>query len=150
MLAVALLVAAFAGIGTVRTDRVAAALPDWQPYIEAGKATALALTTVDYRTVDRDVQRILDGATGQFYDSFKGRSAGFTQVVLDAKSTSTSTVSDAKLESHEDGRARVFVATDVTTTNAVGPDPPPRSWRLLITVEKVGESYKASQVQFLP
>ena len=53
---------------------------------------ALALTTVDYRTVDRDVQHILDNATGVFYDDFKGRPTEFTQVVLDAKSTSTSTI----------------------------------------------------------
>ena len=34
---------------------------------------------------------ILDNATGAFYDDFNGRSAEFTQVVLDGKSTGTST-----------------------------------------------------------
>jgi Mce-associated membrane protein len=67
-------------------------------------ALALALTTVDYRTVDRDVQRILDNATGAFYDDFNGRSAEFTQVVLDSKSTSTSTISEARLDSHDAGQ----------------------------------------------
>jgi len=54
---------------------------------QAGRwALAPALTTVEYRTVDRDVQPILDNATGAFYDDFTGRSAEFTQVVLDSKS----------------------------------------------------------------
>jgi hypothetical protein len=145
-----LLVALFASIGTVRIDRIASALPDWRPYVEAGKTVALALTTVDYRTVDRDVQRILDNATGVFYDDFKGRSAEFTQVVLDAKSTSTSTIAEARLDSHDAGQARVFVALSTTTTNAGQPISPPRAWRLLITVQKVGEDYKASNVEFLP
>jgi hypothetical protein len=150
VLAVMLLVASFASIGTVRIDRVASALPDWRPYVEAGKTVALALTTVDYRTVDRDVQRILDNATGVFYDDFKGRSADFTQVVLDAKSTSTSTIADAHLDSPDSGLARVFVALSTTTTNAGQPISPPRAWRLLITVQKVGEDYKAANVEFLP
>jgi hypothetical protein len=142
------LVAAFASIGTVRTNRIATALPDWRPYIEAGKTMALALTTIDYRTVDRDVQHILDNATGVFYDDFKSRSAAFTQVVLDAKSTSTSTITEARMDSHDASRARVFVALTITTTNEGQPSPPPRDWRLLITVQKLGEAYKASNIEF--
>jgi hypothetical protein len=149
VLAVMLLVAVFTGIGTARTDTVATALPDWRPYIEAGKTMALALTTIDYRTVDRDVRHILDNATGVFYDDFKSRSTAFTQVVLDAKSTSTSTITDARIDSHDASQARVFVALTTTTTNEGQPSQPPRDWRLLITVQKVGEAYKASNVEFL-
>ena len=135
VLAITLLVASFASVGTVRIDRVAFALPDWRPYVEAGKTVALALTTVDYRTVDRDVQRILDNATGAFYDDFKDRSAVFKRIVLDAKSTSTSTIAEARLDSHDAGRARVFVALSTTTTNAGQPISPPQAWRLFVTVE---------------
>lgn len=149
VLAVMLLVAVVSGIGTARTERVATALPDWRPYIEAGKTVALALTNIDYRTVDRDVAHILDNATGVFYDDFKSRSAAFTQVVLDAKSTSTSTITEARLDSHDASQVRVFVALTTTTINEGQPSPPPRDWRLLITVQKVGEAYKASSVEFL-
>jgi Mce-associated membrane protein len=61
------------------------------PCSRASARSALALTTVDYRTVDRDAQRIPDNATGAFYDDFNGRSAEFTPVVPDGKSTGTST-----------------------------------------------------------
>jgi hypothetical protein len=149
VLAVMLLVAVFSSIIAARTDRVASALPDWRPYIEAGKTVALALTTIDYRTVDRDVQHILDNATGVFYDDFKSRSAAFTQVVLDAKSTSTSTITETRMDSHDASQLRVFVALTTTTTNEGQPSPPPRDWRLVITVQKVGEAYKASNVEFL-
>jgi Tfp pilus assembly protein FimT len=149
VLAIMLMVAVFSGIGTVRTDRVATALPDWRPYIDAGKTVALALTTIDYRTVDRDVQHILDNATGVFYEDFKSRSAAFTQVVLDAKSTSTSTITESRMDSDDANQAQVFVALTTTTINEGQPSPPPRDWRLLITVQKVGETYKASNVEFL-
>ena len=39
-------------------------------FASIGGRSALALTTVDYRTVDRDAQRIPDNATGAFYDDF--------------------------------------------------------------------------------
>jgi hypothetical protein len=148
VLAIGVLVAAFASIGVVRADRTAAALPDWRPYIDAGETVALALTTIDYRTVDRDVQRVLDNATGIFYDNFKSRSAEFTQVVLDAKSTSTGTITESRLDSADAGQVRVFVAVNVTTTNDGRPPLPPRDWRMVITVQKVGEAYKASNVEF--
>ena len=48
--------------------------------------------------MDRDVQHVLDDATGVFYDNFKTRSAAFTQVVLDAKSTSTGTITESRLQ----------------------------------------------------
>ena len=149
-LVVALVLAVISSIGTIRPDRTAAALPDdWRPYVEAAKTVAVALTTIDYRTVDRDVQRILDNATGPFYDSFKQRSAEFTQVVRDARSTSTSVIDEARLESQHDGQVRAFVGLTTTTTNEGQPPQPPRKWRLLITVQKVGDGYKASGVEFL-
>jgi hypothetical protein len=140
----------FASVSTVRPQTSADALPDWQPYVDAGTAMALALTTIDYRTVDRDIQRILDNATDPFYDDFQKRAVDFAQVVRQSQSTSTGTITEARLESQNDGQARVFVAVTVTTANAGVPHPEPRLWRILITVQKVGDAYKASNVEFLP
>jgi hypothetical protein len=150
LFAVMMLLAVFSGVATVRNSPVAPALPDWRPYIDAGETMALALTTVDYRTVDRDVQHVLDNATGTFHDSFESRAAAFTQVVLDAKSTSAGTITESRLESADSGQVKVFVAASVTTANEGQPPMPPRDWRLLITVQKVGDAYKASAVEFLP
>jgi Mce-associated membrane protein len=147
LVAVLMLSAAFATVGT---SPVVSALPDWRPYIDAGETVALALTTIDYQAVDRDVQHVLDNATGAFYDNFESRSAAVTQVVLDAKSTSVGTITESRLHSTDAGKVQVFVAVTVTTTNAGQPPKPPRDWRLSITVQKVGDAYKASNVEFLP
>ncbi len=148
-LAVVLVLAVFGSIGIIRPTSPADAMPGEKPFLDAGKTMALALTTVGYRTVDRDVQSILDNATAPFYDDFKARSADFTKVVRDARSTSISVLDEARLESFDNGRARVFVGLTTTTTNEGQPPQPPRKWRLVITVQKVGDGYKASQVQFL-
>jgi len=111
---------------------------------------ALALTNVDYQTVDSDVQRILDNATGVFYDDFSKRAAGFVQVVRDSQSSTTATVTDSRLESQSNGQVRVLVTVSAATTSVGQPDPPPKVWRLRITEQEVGDSYKASNVEFLP
>ncbi|WP_319452186.1 MULTISPECIES: hypothetical protein [unclassified Mycobacterium] len=121
------------------------------PYVDAAKTAATNLTTINFQTVDADVARVLDGATGEFYESFLQRSADFKQVVRDAQSVSTGIVTDAHLVSLIGTRAKVFVAATVTTTTAVGkPHPEPRAWRLQITIDKVGDAYKAAAVEFQP
>jgi hypothetical protein len=149
LVAVVLLAAAFMSVETARTGSAASALPDWGPYVEAGRTVALALTTIDYRTVDRDVAHVLDNATAGFYDNFKSRSAEFTQVVLNAKSISTGTVTQARMDSANAGQGRVFVVVAVATVNEGQPPQPTRDWRLMITVQKLGDVYKASSVEFL-
>jgi Mce-associated membrane protein len=39
-------------------------------FLEAARQTALNLTTIDWQKAESDVQRILDGATGEFHDEF--------------------------------------------------------------------------------
>ena len=56
-------------------------------FLQAARQAALNLTTIDWQNAERDVQRILDGATGQFHDDFAARSQPFVDVVKQAKST---------------------------------------------------------------
>jgi len=65
-------------------------------------------------------------------------------------STSTSIVTDAKLKSLIGTRARVLVAVTVNTTLVGQPAQPPKDWRMMITVEKVGDAYKTAVVEIVP
>ena len=62
-------------------------------FLQVGRQGALNLTTIDFEHADQDVQRILDSATGQFYDEFQARAQPFAEVVKQAKSKSVGTVS---------------------------------------------------------
>ncbi len=119
-------------------------------FLEAARHGALNLTTIDWQKAERDVQRILDGATGQFHDDFAMRSQPFVDVVKQAKSTSVGTITEAGLESEGVGNAQVLVAVAVKTSNAGAPEQNPRAWRMRISVEKVGEQAKVSNVEFVP
>ena len=118
-------------------------------FLQVGRQGALNLTSIDFQQADADVQRILDSATGTFYDDFQARAQPFVAVVKQAQSKSVGTVAEAGLVSESENRAEVVVAVTVKTSNAGAPEQAPRAWRMRITVEKVGDEAKVSNVEFV-
>jgi Mce-associated membrane protein len=118
-------------------------------FLQAARQGAVDLTTIDWQQSDRDVQRILDGATGQFYDDFARRSQPFVDVVKKTKSTTVGTVTEAGLESQSADSAQVLVAVTVVTSNAGAPQSDPHGWRLRVAVTHVGDQVKVSNVEFV-
>jgi Mce-associated membrane protein len=119
-------------------------------FVQVGRQGALNLTTIDFAHADADVQRILDSATGRFYDDFAQRSKPFVDVVKQAQSKSVGTVTEAGLESENGDQAQVLVAVAVKTSNAGSAEQAPRAWRMRISVQKVGDQAKVSNVEFVP
>jgi Mce-associated membrane protein len=119
-------------------------------FLQVGRQGALNLTTIDWQQADANVQRILDSATGTFYDDFQKRAQPFVEVVKQAQSKSVGTIAEAGLESESDDGAQVLVAVTVKTSNAGAPEQAPRAWRMRISVQKVGDEAKVSNVEFVP
>ncbi|MFZ1176891.1 MAG: mammalian cell entry protein [Mycobacterium sp.] len=119
-------------------------------FLQVARQGALNLTTIDWRHADADVRRILDSATGEFYNDFAKRSQPFIEVLQQAKATTVGTISEAGLESQTADTAQALVAVAVQTSNAGEADPVPRVWRMRITVQKVGGQVKVSNVGFVP
>jgi Mce-associated membrane protein len=71
-------------------------------------------------------------------------------VVKHTQSKSEGTVTAAGLESQSDDQAQVLVAVTVQTTNAGSGEQEPRAWRMRISVEKVDDAAKVSNVVFVP
>lgn len=119
-------------------------------FLRVGRQGALNLTTIDWQTVNSDIQRILDSATGPFYDDFSKRSQPFIDVVKKVQSKSVGTITEAGLESVSGNEARVLVAVSVKTSNLGAAEQAPRAWRMRIDVQKVGDGAKVSNVMFVP
>jgi Mce-associated membrane protein len=118
-------------------------------FLQVGRQGALNLTTIDFEHADADVQRILDSSTGTFYDDFQSRAQPFLEVVKQAKSKSVGTIAEAGLQSESDDGADVLVAVTVKSSNAGAAEQEPRAWRMMITVQKVGDDVKVSNVRFV-
>lgn len=120
-------------------------------FLQVGRQGALNLTTINWEQAEADVQRVLDSATGTFYDDFEQRAQPFVEVVKQAQSKSEGEISEAGLESESDTEAQVLVAVTVNTTNVGAPEQQPRSWRMRISVQKTGDDEaKVSNVEFVP
>lgn len=119
-------------------------------FVQVGRQGALNLTTIDWQRADTDVQRILDSATGKFYDDMSKRQGPFIDVVKKAQSRSVGTITEAGLESESGDDAQVLVAVSVQTSNLGATDQRPRAWRMRISVHKTGDEVKVSNVEFVP
>jgi Mce-associated membrane protein len=119
-------------------------------FLQVGRQGALNLTTIDWQHADTDIRRILDGATGTFYDDFAKRSQPFVDVIKQTKSTTIGTITEAGLETDAPRAAQVLVTVSVKTSNAVASEQEPRYWRMRISVQEVGDQAKVSNVEFVP
>ncbi len=120
-----------------------------QLFLQVGRQCALNLTTIDWQHADSDVQRLLDSATGKFYEQFSQRKQPFIDVVKKAQSKSVGTVTEAGLESDSGDKAQALVAVSIKTANLGAEDQPPREWRMRISLEKSGNEVKVSNVSFV-
>jgi Mce-associated membrane protein len=119
-------------------------------FLRVARQGAVNLTTISYTEADADVRRILDSSTGAFHDDFQKRSQPFIDVVKQAQSKSVGTIAEAGLESVQGDEAQALVAVSVKMSNAGAADQPPRNWRMRISVQKVGDGVKVSNVAFVP
>ena len=119
-------------------------------FVETARRQAVNLTTISNTDIESDVKRIVDSSTGTFHEDFQKRSPAFVDVVKQAQSTSVGTVTAAGVESMAGDQARVLVAVSVKTSNAGAPEQQPRGWRMRITVTRVGDDLKVSDVAFVP
>ena len=119
-------------------------------FLQAARQAALNLTTIDWKRADDDVKRIMDSASGEFYDDFAQRAQPFVEVVQQAQSVSVGTVTEAALESQTASEAQALVSVSVNTSNTTGAEPIPRAWRMRISVQELDGLIKVSHVEFVP
>lgn len=141
---------AFAGTQLLRQPaQPSTAAPQWQPYVDYARQFAGWLTSLSSQSADSDIQRILDGSTGEFHDDFAKTRNDFLKTVVDSNVSTRGTVKNAALDSISGTRAQVLVAAAAEVTNTNGAKQEPRNWRLAMRVEQVGDTYKVSKVEFV-
>ncbi|MGB8795216.1 MAG: mammalian cell entry protein [Mycobacterium sp.] len=119
-------------------------------FVQAASQGAANLLTVDYQHADADAQRILNSATGKFYDSFSRRKQSYIDNAKRTRSQLVGTVTDAGLETRNGDQGRVLVAVTVKSSDPAQTHQEPHFWRIRVTVQKTGDVAKVSDVVFVP
>jgi Mce-associated membrane protein len=121
-----------------------------EAFVAVARQQAVNLTTISDTEIDADIKRILDASSGHFRDDFQKRSPAFIDAVRQAHAKSTGDVTAAGIETMSADQADVLVAVSVKTSNAGAPEQEPRSWRMRISVSKVDDAAKVTNVEFVP
>ncbi|ASW88533.1 Mce protein [Mycobacterium marseillense] len=118
---------------------------------QAAQRTAIdyaqVLTSIDSNQVDQNFSVVLDGATGEFKDTYTKASVQLRQLLVDNKATAHGTVIDSAIESQSKTRVVVLLMVDQAVSNAVRPDGRVDRSRMKITMDNVGGRWLASKVE---
>ncbi|MBO0828049.1 MAG: hypothetical protein J2P24_09730, partial [Streptosporangiales bacterium] len=110
-----------------------------QVVLQAARQQALNFTTIGYPTVDRDINRVIAGATGDFKSSYQQNRGTIKDTVTKNKSTSKGEVLDAGLVSIDSDSAVALVVADASVTNVAYKKPTLRNYRMQLDLSKVGD-----------
>ncbi|GAA3842335.1 hypothetical protein GCM10022226_76210 [Sphaerisporangium flaviroseum] len=154
MLVVLLVLVAALGTEWVRVggdlDEARAAARDRMAAIQAAERYALSLMAVDHRTVERDVQRVLDASIGQAKDEYARGAERLKEATRLNKAVQTGVVRAAGLVSMDGPRntARVLVVADsVIRWEGAKTAPQDRFYRWSVEVAKVRGAWWVSKLE---
>ncbi|MFW0795524.1 hypothetical protein AAFP30_17065 [Gordonia sp. CPCC 205515] len=114
-------------------------------YQRAATSRVALLLSPDFRRADA-ARRILDGATGDFYDQFAQSADSYTEFVRSQGTVGRGTVDGAGVSARTGDSAAVLVAATVDFTTP----PQTRQFRLRVLVAPDAGTLKLAAVQYLP
>ncbi|MGV9860671.1 hypothetical protein ACWDTD_18745 [Gordonia sp. NPDC003425] len=117
-------------------------------YLQTAKDGVVSLTTVNSKTADADIKRLLSKSSGTFKTDFSSRSGSYTQIVKEAQVSSKGTILSAGIEKIDSSSATILVAAHAEVTNENATDPEGRDYRFRVVVTN-GEPMTISKVDFV-
>jgi Mce-associated membrane protein len=121
-----------------------------QQAIAAAKQTTVDFVSVSAGSVDRDLQRIVAGSTGDFRDEFTRGQSQVRAAIVENNVDSRGTVLRAALLSGDRRHAVVLVAIDATVRNTKAPDGRQSHYRIQVELNRAGSGrWLVSRLQFV-
>jgi len=117
--------------------------------LAAARQVTIDFVTISAGSVDRDLQRVADGATGDFKDQFTKGMAQVRAAVIENKVDSQGTVLRAAVVSADRSNAVVLVAVDATVHNVNAPDGRLTHYRIRTNLARVGGAWLVSTLEFV-
>jgi Mce-associated membrane protein len=115
--------------------------------VAAARQEIVNLDSLSWKTVDEDLKRVLDGATGTFKDQFSRAQQDLKPVVVQRKSESTGQVLFAGVVRADTDTATVLVAVDRTVKDSTDPTGAVAHDRWRVDLEKHGGRWLVSDLQ---
>lgn len=119
--------------------------------VAAAKRTCVSLMSVSADTVDRDIKRTLDGATGDFASQYKAGRTKLKKATVENKVKAKGSVLEAAVTSLKvDKSATVLLVMDARIVNVDSPKGRKAHFRVRATMAYQHDRWLVSKVEFVP
>lgn len=119
-------------------------------FVAAARQDVVFLMSIDAGRARDDVQRIIDDATGPLKAGLLLEAEDLVKAVEQSRVSTKVDVKAVAVESMTDDSATVLVAAKAEVVNPDKSKPPPRSWRVIATIQRDGDRFKLSRADLLP
>jgi Mce-associated membrane protein len=118
----------------------------------AARQRVITLMSINADTARKDVQHIIDDSTGSFKAKMLITADDLVKTMERSKISTKVAVKSVVVESMTNDSAVVLVAAkaDATGPGKDTPPPPPRSWRIIMTLQRDGGQLKMADIEMLP
>jgi Mce-associated membrane protein len=117
--------------------------------LAAARQLALSFTSLDYRTFDRDAQRVADAAGGQLRQQFTDERSVLKKAMTTNKSVTRGRVLDAAVVDSDRDSARVLLVVDADVTNTSTTEPAARHYRMQLDMSHAGGRWLGTDLTFV-
>jgi len=117
--------------------------------LQAARQQGINLTTLDHRSVDEDIERVLASATGTFKEEFAAGTKDLTDLVVENEAVSTGEVLEAGIVTADSDSARVLVVVDSTVSNSATGEEQVRHYRMQLDLALSGTRWLTSDLEFV-
>jgi Mce-associated membrane protein len=117
--------------------------------LDTARGVATSLTTITPDNAPGQIDSLTKQATGSFKEQIAGYSAMFQAVLKQGNVASRGTITAAGIEKMEGDSASAIVAVSALITSGQVPQGQPRTYRLLVSLQRDGGQWLASNVDFV-
>lgn len=117
--------------------------------LSAARQSALNLTSIDQEDFEGDVAAVIDGATGEFRSDFAARADDLERLLVENDVAAEGQVLESGLVRADRNTATALVVVDSTVRNTATPDGRVNSYRMKLELERVGDRWLTSVLEFV-
>jgi Mce-associated membrane protein len=115
--------------------------------LTAARQEIVNLDSLDHATIDRDLKRVVDGATGDFKDQFTRAQGDLKALTVERKSVATGKVLWAGIVRADTDTATILIAADRTVRDATDTEGGIAHDRWRVDLEKHGGRWLVSDLE---
>lgn len=140
---------AFGGVEVARLHGESSAEHERTLVLQAARAEVLALTDISATTTDKEIDALLAGMTKHLRSQFEPQADAFRQAMVQNKVRSHGRVVAVGLSTSGPRRASAVVAASARVSNSRTKGDQERSYRLRLSLQKVGSRWLVDSMEFV-